>query len=255
MTLEFILLIVYAFIFGIVIGSFLNVCIYRIPKKENIVTVGSHCMKCNHRLKWYDLVPLFSFIFLRGKCRYCGTKLSFQYPLVEFVNGALYVLVFWINGFSVESVLWALLTSCLIVISVIDYNTLRIPTVFELIILLIGVIHLFLDFENWLVYVIGFFTASLLLLIIALVFRAITGKSGLGLGDIELMACAGLCLGAYNIFIAMLIGSVLGAIVESIRLGITKKKGKFAFGPYLSIGIWIALMFGNELFGWYTQLF
>ena len=84
MTLPTFIIYIFVFLYGIVIGSFLNVCIYRIPKKESIVTVGSHCMKCGHQLKWYDLFPLFSFLFLKGKCRYCGTKLSVQYPVIEF---------------------------------------------------------------------------------------------------------------------------------------------------------------------------
>ena len=105
------LLYIFAFLYGIVIGSFLNVCIYRIPKKESIVTVGSHCMKCDHRLAWYDLFPLFSYLFLRGKCRYCGAKLARQYPLVEGANGILYLIVFAIHGWNMESVLYCFLTS------------------------------------------------------------------------------------------------------------------------------------------------
>ena len=90
------------FLFGIVIGSFLNVCIYRIPKGEDIVKVNSHCMTCGYQLKWYDLIPIFSYIFLRGKCRKCKTKLSCQYPIVEAVNGFMYVLIFAVNGLNVE---------------------------------------------------------------------------------------------------------------------------------------------------------
>ena len=82
---------VICFIFGIIIGSFVNVLIYRLPLHENIVTENSHCMTCGHKLKWYDLFPLFSYLFLRGKCRYCKAKLSVQYPLVEFINGLFYV--------------------------------------------------------------------------------------------------------------------------------------------------------------------
>ena len=96
------LITVFIFIYGIVIGSFLNVCIYRIPQKEDIVRESSHCMSCGHRLKWYDLVPLFSYLFLKGKCRYCGSKLSKQYPIVEALNGILYVVVFYATDFSWE---------------------------------------------------------------------------------------------------------------------------------------------------------
>ena len=95
-------------LFGITIGSFLNVCIYRIPKKENIATTRSHCMECNTQLKWYDLVPLFSWLFLRGKCRYCKAKISVQYPLVELANGIGYVWIFFVNGINFISILYCL---------------------------------------------------------------------------------------------------------------------------------------------------
>ena len=115
MTPMLALITVFIFIYGIVIGSFLNVCIYRIPQKEDIVRESSHCMSCGHRLKWYDLVPLFSYLFLKGKCRYCGSKLSKQYPIVEALNGILYVVVFYATDFSWDSILYCLMTSALIV--------------------------------------------------------------------------------------------------------------------------------------------
>ncbi|MBO4396694.1 MAG: prepilin peptidase [Eubacterium sp.] len=242
------------FIYGIVIGSFLNVCIYRIPQNESIVTVNSHCMSCNHRLKWYDLFPLFSWIFLKGKCRYCGARISAQYPLVEGINGLLYVVVFIINGWSVESALWCIVTSCLIVLTVIDFRTMMIPIGSYLIILLIGIAHLFLDLDNWLDYVLGAVCAGAFLLIIALLFRLITGKGGLGLGDIELMACAGMCLGLKRVFFAIIIGCIAGAIIEGIRIAVTKERGRFAFGPYLSVAIFICLLWGQAMFDWYWSL-
>lgn len=115
------------FLFGIVIGSFVNVCIYRIPKKEDIVKVRSHCMSCGYQLKWYDLVPLFSYLALRGRCRRCNVKLSVQYPVVEAANGILYVLIVLVNGANVESLLYCLLTSALLALSVIDFRTYEIP--------------------------------------------------------------------------------------------------------------------------------
>ena len=242
------------FLLGIVIGRFLNVCIYRIPKEESIVTVNSHCMSCNHRLAWYDLFPLFSWIFLGGKCRYCKAKISVQYPVVEAVNGILYVVIFIINGISIESGLWCIVTSCLIVITVIDHRTMMIPVGSYLIILLAGIVHLIFYREDWLDYVLGAVAAGAFLLIIALLFRLITGKGGLGLGDIELMACAGLCLGLSRVFFAIIIGCVAGAVIEGIKIAVTKKKGKFAFGPYLSAAIFICLLFGTQMFEWYMGL-
>lgn len=255
MTPEHFILFLIVFLYGIVIGSFLNVCIYRIPKEENLVTVGSHCMECGHRLRWYDLFPLFSWLFLKGKCRYCGAGISVQYPLVEALNGILYVFVFAVNGWNVDSILWCVLTSALIVLSVIDHRTMMIPTVVDVVILAVGIIHLVLHLNDWFYYVAGFFFASLFLLLCALLFRGVTGKSGLGLGDVELMACAGLCIGWGHALFAIVIGSVLGAVIQGIRMGITKEKGKFPFGPYLSLGVWIALLWGTQIYEWYLGQF
>ena len=111
--LQTILLYIVIFLYGIVIGSFLNVLIYRIPKKENIVTTRSHCMNCGYQLKWYDLVPLFSYLVLGGKCRKCKAHISVQYPVIEALNGVLYLLVFWKYGMSVDSLVYCLLFSTL----------------------------------------------------------------------------------------------------------------------------------------------
>ena len=156
MALEHFILYIIVFLYGIVIGSFLNVCIYRMPKEESIVTVGSHCMSCNHKLRWVDLFPLFSWLFLKGKCRYCGAKISVQYPLVEGANGILYVILFAICGWNLDSVLWCILTSMLLVIAVIDFRNMKFPSVLDGAVLVIGAVHLALHGEQWLYYVTGF---------------------------------------------------------------------------------------------------
>lgn len=255
MTPENIILYIIAFLYGIIIGSFLNVCIYRIPKGESIVTVGSHCMKCGHRLRWTDLFPVFSWAFLRGRCRYCGAAISAQYPVVEALNGSLYVLIFAVNGWNPDSVLWCVLASSLIVLSMIDYRTMLIPTAVDAVILLVGILHLVLHLNEWLYYVAGFLFASLFLLLCAFLFRAVTGKGGLGLGDVEMMACAGLCIGWGHSLLAIVIGSVLGVIIQGVRMLITKDRGKFPFGPYLSLGVFIAMLWGSQIYTWYMNQF
>ena len=136
------------FIFGIVIGSFLNVCIYRIPEKEDIVKTSSHCMSCGYHLKWYDMIPLLSFLALRGKCRKCGAKLSVQYPLIEAANGILYVCIVWTGGLSIDSLLYCLLASALLVLSVIDFRTYEIPFGINLFILALGLVRVATDASN-----------------------------------------------------------------------------------------------------------
>lgn len=247
----FILMLIVAFVYGVVIGSFLNVLIYRIPLKENIATNRSHCMKCGNQIKWYDLVPLVSYIFLRGKCRHCGERISIQYPLIEGINGCGYVLIFTVNGFSLLSILECLVFSILIVISVIDWRTYEIPPSLNIALGVLGVIRAATDYKNLLDYLIGFCAISGFLLILFL----LTKGRGIGGGDIKLMAVAGLFLGWKNIVLAFAIGTVLGAV---IHVALMKFKGKdrvLAFGPYLSAGIFIAMLFGNTIITWYMSLF
>lgn len=161
-----IILYIIIFLFGIVIGSFLNVCIFRIPNKEDIVKTGSHCMSCGYRLKWYDMVPVISFLILRGKCRKCGAKLSVQYPLIEAANGILYVLIVWTGGLGIESLLYCLLASALLVLSVIDFRTYEIPFGINLFILALGLIRVGTDYQNFLTYLIGLLSVSAFLAVL-----------------------------------------------------------------------------------------
>ena len=150
------------FLYGIVIGSFLNVLIFRIPKKENIVQ-SSHCMNCGRKLGWRDMVPVFSYIILRGRCRQCGARISIQYPLIEALNGVLYVVVFMAGGFTFSSVLYCLMTSALIVIAVIDERTYQIPVSQNLFLGLLGIIMTVYDFRHILSHIIGAVIVSLFL--------------------------------------------------------------------------------------------
>lgn len=239
------------FLYGIVIGSFLNVCIYRIPQKENIVKVRSHCMQCGHELKWYELIPLFSYIFLRGRCLSCKAKISVQYPLVEATNGILYVLIFAINGINVDSLLYCLLTSALLVLSVIDFRTYEIPLGINIFILALGLIRTAYHYEDWLNHVIGFFAVSVFLYIIIL----ITKGRGIGGGDMKLMAVAGLFLGWQEIILAFLLGCVIGSVVHIIRMRVSQCDHVLALGPYLSVGVFLSMMWGSQWIAWYLAQF
>ena len=246
MPLEIFLYIV-VFIYGLLIGSFLNVLIYRIPKKENIAVVRSHCMKCNYQLKWYDLVPLFSWLFLRGKCRKCGEKISVQYPLIEAANGLLYLLVFYKFGLSIESLLYCLLFSALLALSVIDFRTYEIPVGFNYFILILGLVRLVTDYVNWSNYVIGFLAVSTFLFIIIV---ASKGRA-MGGGDMKLMATCGFLIGWKLIILAFLLGCILGSIIHIIRMRVSGEDHVLAMGPYLSMGVALTVLFGNQWIDWY----
>lgn len=238
------------FLYGIVIGSFLNVCIYRIPKKEDLVKVRSHCMSCGYQLKWYDLIPLFSYIFLGGRCRKCKQKISIQYPLVEALNGVLYLLIFAEYGLSIETLLYCLLFSALIVLSVIDFRTYEIPFGINLFILALGLIRTITDYTNWPRYVIGLFVVSMFLEIIYL----ITKGRGIGGGDIKLMAACGLLLGWKLILIGFFAGCIAGSVIHLIRMKVSGEGRVLAMGPYLSLGVMAAVLLGDRFLQWYISL-
>lgn len=245
------------FLYGIVVGSFLNVCIYRIPKKENIAIVRSHCMSCNYQLQWYDNIPLFSWIILGGKCRKCKSPISPQYPIVEASNGILWLLVFMVNGvftsnmaFNVDSLLYCLLASALLVLSVIDFRTYEIPIGINIFILALGLIMTVYHYTDWLSHVIGFFAVSIPLFIIILA----TKGRGIGGGDMKLMAVAGLLLGWKLIILAFILGCIIGAPVHLIRMKISGADRLLAMGPYLSIGLMIAALWGNTLIDSYLRI-
>lgn len=237
------------FIYGIVIGSFLNVCILRIPAHETIVSKRSHCMSCNYQLEWYDLVPVFSWLFLRGRCRQCGEKISVQYPIIEALNGIMWVVTFEIYGFEWTSVLMCLLISALIVLSVIDWRTYEIPFGINVFIFVLGVIGTIIDRQNWLLHIIGFFLVSGIFLIIYL----ITKGKGIGGGDIKLMAAAGLLLGWKLIILALICGCLYGSVIHIIRMKVSKAGRVLAMGPYLSGGILTAVWFGEVILQWYAS--
>ena len=171
------------FIFGITIGSFLNVCIYRIPLGESIVTAPSHCMTCGRKLKWYDMVPVFSWLVLGGKCRNCKSKISVQYPIIEGVNGILYVVICAVNGLEWSSMIYCFMASALLVLSIIDWRTYEIPFGINVFLFVLGVAMTILDRGNLAEHLIGMICVSGLLGILYL----LTGGRAIGGGDIKLM--------------------------------------------------------------------
>lgn len=237
----------FVFILGLCIGSFLNVCIYRIPLKQDIVKLPSHCMNCGRRLNWYELIPLFSFIIQGGKCRGCKTKLSLQYPIIELVNGLFYLYVFFEYGFTCQAGIYSLMISVLIVLSVIDLRTFEIPFGCCIFLFCLGIVQAMSDFSNIYEYVIGFFTVSLLLFIIWFVSK---GRA-IGGGDVKLLAAAGLLLGWRRIILAFVLGCILGAVIHLIRMKVSGADRRLAFGPYLSLGIAIAALWGDKLISLY----
>ena len=215
LTLSYIIIYVFVFIFGACIGSFLNVCIYRLPKNESLIKRNSHCMTCGEPIKRRDLIPIVSWCILRGKCRSCGAKISARYTIVETLNALLYLWVFYhFNGIfnPLRAALVCLLFSALIVVFFMDWDTQLINTYVVIFIGLLGVAeYIFCKDQTGLTlksHLIGFFIVSVPLLIICL----ITHEKAMGMGDVYLMAAAGLFLGMQGALVALLIGLITGSI-------------------------------------------
>lgn len=235
---------------GLFLGEFVNLLIDRLPEQNNKITGRFHCKKCGSDIKWYDTIPLVSFILLKGRCRHCEAKISIQYPVIDLVNGAGYILICCVNGFNVLSALYCLSFSTLLAIGVIDWRTYEIPVVLNIVLGFFGVIHILLDFSDLLEYLIGFCVVSGFLY---LLFIATRGR-GIGGGDVKLMAAAGLLIGWKNIILALALGSILGSIIHIVLMKTCNRERMLAFGPYLSAGIFIAMLFGNQLISWYIGL-
>ncbi len=244
-------------VFGIVIGSFLNVCIFRIPLKYTIVTERSHCMKCNYQLKWYDLVPLVSWILLKGRCRKCGQPISKQYPIIEAANGMGWLLIALVRGirfelvYDITSVCYMALFSVLLVLSVIDIRTYEIPLGCNIFILAVGLIHLAMDHTNWLLYVIGLIAVSGFLYLIYI----FTKGRGIGGGDVKLMAACGLLIGWKSSILALVLGCIIGSVIHILRMKLSGEDHVLAMGPYLSLGVMIAALWGNRIIELYLSMY
>lgn len=239
------------FLYGIVIGSFLNVVIVRVPRKESIVKVRSHCENCGYQLKWFDLIPIFSYLVLGGKCRKCKTKISAQHLVLEVLNGILYVFTFFIAGFSVPTVLLCLLFSALLALSLIDFKTYEIPVGFQYVIFVLAVCRTILDRANWSEHVIGFFAVSVVLYLMYVISKG----AAIGGGDVKLMAVCGLLLGWKLIIFAFLLGCIIGSVIHLIRMKVSGEGHVLAMGPYLSAGVAVAVLWGNEFLQWYLGLY
>ena len=241
-------------IFGLVIGSFLNVCIYRIPKEESISYPPSHCTSCRHNLSYLDLIPILSYIFLRGRCRYCEENISIIYPVIEGLNCFLYLVIYMKYGFTIFSIEFCALISLLIVISMIDYNTQEVYTSTTIFGAIIGLIFIFV---NKFIYgqgiinlLMGGMIGGTIIWIIVYFTR------GMGEGDIEIAAVCGLFLGikqiALALFLAIVLCGIFGIII--ILLNLKSIKDKIAFGPFIATGTLISILYGNTIISWYFNL-
>lgn len=245
------LFILYIFLIGLFIGSFLNVCIYRIPAGKSIVSPPSSCGNCGHRLNFLDMIPVVNYFIYKGKCRYCGASFSIQYPLIELLNGILYTVIFIEYGFSLYFILYALISSLLIVISIIDIHTKTIPDGLNLfggiISLLLG-IYLFKG--TYISHLYGFLFGFLLFLVIALLTNAMGG------GDIKLMGVLGIAFGLKGIIFVTVLSFIYGAIISLALIfsGKASRKDFIPFGPFISLAAITYIFAGNTILELYFRI-
>ncbi|WP_077367729.1 prepilin peptidase [Anaerosalibacter sp. Marseille-P3206] len=244
------------FIIGTIIGSFLNVCIYRIPRKKSVVFPSSHCTSCGTPLKWYNLIPIFSYIYQRAKCSYCGEKISLQYPTVELLNGFIYLLLYYSFGLSIDFIFYSIIFSILLVISFIDFKFQIIPDSLNILILIFAIIFKILQYTlydispNIFNSILGLIISGGLFLLIA-----ILSKGGMGGGDIKLIGVLGFILGIKFSLLNIFLSFILGAII-SIFLLLFKIKGRkdpIPFGPFICIAFMIVTICGENIIFWYLN--
>lgn len=247
-------------ILGLCVGSFLNVVIYRIPNNMNLAYPASHCPKCQEKIKWYDNIPVLSYIFLGGKCRHCKEKITVRYLLVEVLNALLWLLsayVFWKES-AVYSIVIMLVSSVLICITFIDIEHLIIYDRFQIMLLILAIIAIFFDKRvNLDSKLIGFIFGALFFMIMHVGAKVVLKKDGLGGGDVKLAAICGLLLGFDRGFVAIIIASVMGSVVLLIvnRIRKDKKSQEYPFAPFIVLGVMISLYIGQYICEWYLDLF
>lgn len=252
------------FLFGICIGSFLNVVILRLPRNESLIKRSSHCMTCGTKIRPCDLVPVFSWLFLRGKCHSCGEKISPRYPVVESLNGLLYVLTFFVMDINAEAIITCIMMSLLVVVAFMDWDTLEIDErILAMIFVLSVPMAIFVDtgsvWDRVSDRIFGALIISVPFFVIGEISRIFIRKRfgedyrAIELGDTLLMIAAGAVLGMRAVIVSAFIGIIAAAIGGIINKRITKES-KFAFGPFLSIGIAVGALWGNEIADWYINL-
>lgn len=244
---------VFVLIFGLILGSFFNVCIFRIPKEESIAYPPSHCMNCDNEIKWYDLIPVLSYILLRGKCRHCNEKISIRYPIIEMLTGILFLGVYLTYGMTILTIKFIVLVSFLIIIGMIDFDTTDVYECTTIPCIITGVIFVIAAYflkQDFLTLILGGIAAGGIIAIIILL------TNGMGWGDAEICLMCGLFLGLklvlLMLFLSIVIGGVVGIVLLALK--IKTRKDYIPFGPFIAVAAIITVLWGQNLISFYFNL-
>jgi leader peptidase (prepilin peptidase)/N-methyltransferase len=239
---------------GLCIGSFLNVVIYRLPLGKSIVSPPSQCRNCGYRLQWYDNIPVLSWLFLRGRCRKCRTPVSIQYPIVELITGALFVLVIWLTP--VGPLLFArlLLVCILIALFGIDLEHQILPNIITLPGIVIGLLISLIAPPGWKDAVLGALLGGGILYAIAWGYYLWRREEGMGMGDVKMLAMIGAFLGWKAVLVTLVLSSFAGAFIGLGMMAVQRGGMKYAlpFGTFLALGAVVAMFVGEPLVLWYS---
>ena len=257
MPFELYFLLCSAFVLGSVVGSFLNVCIYRIPAGKSIVSPPSACPHCGHNIRWYQNIPILSYLFLRGNCASCRNPISFRYPAIEALTGLLFSSTLYYFNFSAATLVYWIFLAALVIITFIDLDHQIIPDVISLPGILVGFIcSFFIPWLSWGDSLLGIVIGGGILLGIAWIYEKVAKREGMGGGDIKLLGMLGAFLGWKAvlpvIFIASLFGSLIGVPLMLLQKGDTKLA--IPFGPFLAFAATVYLFWGRDLVYWYLNL-
>jgi leader peptidase (prepilin peptidase)/N-methyltransferase len=244
-------------ILGAMIGSFLNVCIFRLPKEESIIWPGSHCPHCKKQIKFYDNIPLISYLLLKGKCRHCKKPISFQYPLIEGITALSSLFLIMKFGPSLSYLFYFAFVAALIVITVIDLYHQIIPDAISLPGIGVGLLaSLLIPQITFFNSLIGILLGGGSLFIVATFYQWLFKREGMGGGDIKLLAMIGAFLGWKAVLLTILLSSFIGSVTGILMMVVKGKDFKYAipFGPFLSLGAVISLFYGQNIINWYLYL-
>ena len=248
---------VVAFVCGAAIGSFLNVCIHRLPRHESVVWPGSHCPACNHPIACYDNIPLLSYLWLKGRCRACRVRIPLRYPIVEAANGTGYALILWQFGPGAPALVYALLFSALLVITCIDLSHQIIPNVITLPGITLGLLCAATILPVGLLdSVLGTLLGYGIPWGLANAYLLLRGRQGMGLGDAKLLAMIGAFLGWKPMLLTVMVGAAVGSVVGLVLIALkrVRRDQYLPFGPFLALGAIVSLFFHQVVLSWYLGL-
>lgn len=244
-------------VFGLMVGSFLNVCIHRLPRGESLVWPGSRCPGCGAPIRWFDNLPILSYVWLAGRCRACGARIALRYPLVELATMGLFLAHYAVLGWQPLLAVRLVLSAALIVLFVIDLEHRILPNRVTLPGIVVGLLASFAADPGWRASVAGIVLGGGILWAIGEGYYRLRGEEGLGMGDVKMLAMIGAFLGWQQVLVTLVLSSLVGSLVglALIAAGRGTMKCALPYGTFLAMGAAVASLTGDALVGWYVGFY